>query len=207
MQQSQGQSPSYHTNTNSCFFSSRDCAAKPRAVTLVPHKHKQTVQQSQGQSPLYHTNTNRLCNKAKGSHPHTTQIQTPSYHTNTNNCFFSSTDYAAKPRAVTLIPHKYKQLFLFFYRLCSKAKGSHPHTTQIQTNRLCNKAKGSHPHTTQIQTAVSFLLQTMQQSQGQSPSYHTNIALQSVGVYLLSSHVYRCVCNVASQLLVMSKWI
>ena len=60
---------------------------------------------------------------------------------------------------------KYKQLFLFFYRLCSKAKGSHPHTTQIQTG-------------------VSFLLQTMQQSQGQSPSYHANTALQSVGVSL-----------------------
>ena len=181
MQQSQGQSPSYHTNTNSCFFSSRDCAAKPRAVTLIPHKYKQTVQQSQGQSPSYHTNTNRLCNKAKGIHPHTTQIQTtvsfllqtmqqsqeqsPSYHTNTNSCFFSSTDYAAKPRAVTLIPHKYKQLFLFFYRLCSKAKGSHPHTTQIYPYNL------------------------------------------SESLYLLSSHVYRCVCNVASQLLVMSKWI
>ena len=40
-------------NTNSCFFSSTDCATKLRAVTLVPHKYSLTVWVSESLSLVY----------------------------------------------------------------------------------------------------------------------------------------------------------
>ena len=72
--------------------------------------------------------------------------------------------------------------------------------TQLTQGGVVLQHRPTTLHSTgQIQTAVSFLLQTVQQSWGQSPSYHTNTALQSesLSLSLLSIHVYRCVCSVA----------